>query len=252
MSTTPTVATYLVQEPLTGNQQSFKSTWTDVGYFYYTSPNNTTMNTNWYSLKARLLTSNGIIISNDDPSIANIEPTNPANGGTAGFRVGQAGIYRLSYAIDVPDFSTSGTGSIYFGFGGSFLANTPTGSIPTTNSFFGNPVSIESYGLSARNQTYPAILSWVHDGFSTGTSTLGVFTRISNYLMYQMYGTGSSGAQTAYLSSGTIVFAVDAANVNNYIFMQYSANTNTTIGYSPFRIELLSTTVPTVPSDPNA
>lgn len=247
--TTPGVARYLVQPSAGGTQQSLASTWTDVGYFYYTSPTVYNTSTNWYSLKAHLQTSNGIMITND----AGGPTSSPPTSSTAGFKLGSAGVYRLNYALDITGYGTTGTGNFYYGLGMQYLSNTTTGALPTTNTFIGSPVTIEAYTLSARNQTYPAILNWTAEGYSASGSSasFGVFTRINNYLMYLQALRGASGGYTApYISSGSITFAVK--DPSQTIYFQVSSNTGCTIGYCPFNIELLTTTVPTVPSDPNA
>jgi hypothetical protein len=136
---------------LSGSQQPYVNSTTEFGYF-----GSRGAVSNLYSMPTYLNTNNGIAIVD----------------ASGGLNILQAGIYTLDVSIDYSATSmtispTNSFGIIYFNFGTNKLNAISIANI--TGSFGGTRTSgMFSYGS---NTTYPGIIDWLVNSFTTGANT---------------------------------------------------------------------------------
>ena len=232
MSITP-YNNYTVAD-LTGVQQPYVNSTVEFGYFGSLGPVS-----NLYSMPTYLNTNNGIA-------------TVDASGG---LNILQAGIYTLNLSIDCSATSmtispTNNFGIIYFNFGTTKLNAVSLANI--TGSFGGTHTSgMFSYGSNATS--YPGIIDWLVNSFTTGANTTPSKYYIkNNQLMwgYACNNFSNSGPLSSGICTTKITFIINTPTI---IYLNTCCIDNVgipvytlTMGKSYFTLELISNIPPTI------
>lgn len=250
MSTTIQYDLYAVTDG-TGTVRPYTNATVETGYFYWSDTY--TSYTNYFSLKTALVSSNGLV------------NVGAQDGTNAGFQLNRVGTYRLYFAIDTSYTSPNLTNIQTFGLGtanlnaivsGSTIGGTSVANLPST-SFLGTRLALSapykySFALGDRNTVTPSLLAWNMDAFNKTNATVSKFGTLTNsagqYLVYDFYSAAdSTGAQTPYLCSGCLEFSVPSTSTRFYL--NYACSTGFQMGKSPFVLEFVSDTIPSVPTD---
>ena len=211
----------LTVRDLSNVEQPYVNSTTEFGYFRGGSLG-TIANGLWQSLPTTLKTNNGI---------ANVD----ASGGL----ILQPGIYKINISL-FPTTTQDGSSNISFNFGTRYLSNISTSSSATA---FGGPCSTGMFTYDPFNNPYsPGIISWVADGYNSGTNTISNFVKnpTTNELSYNYYNSGYSDG-TLYGGNCTteITFVIDSSETI-YFNVSTSSVTGVIMGNSFFTLEFIS------------
>ena len=196
----------------------------EYGYFYFNNLGYAAYANKWYSAISSLITNNGIATIDNPYYLKIINP----------------GTYKLTVSLNV--IATNGSNSpntTSFAFGTTYLFDQDL-----TGCFGGNSTS----GMFTNPSSYPYIVSWNTNAYSSNNNTPSEYSRSNNYLVYNFYGhsTATSNGSSQYtqspgICSTEIIFTV---NQSQEIFLNVLCNqSNLVIANSFFTLELLTTKI---------
>ena len=169
----------------------------------------------WDSANTFVTTNNGI---------ANV-------GSNSGLNILNAGIYKLDvslYPVSTGDGGQFNT--IYFSFGTTYLnnASTPSGT-------FGGSKTLDTYSYTT---TYPGIISWLTNAFSSANSTTSELDTTSGYLVYKYYSkSNNSGELYSGICTTQITFTINAPTI---IYFNVACSVGISVGNSYFVLQMIS------------